>query len=130
MVMGVYYFYGLRPAGSWSWELEVEVGLMHWRMMAPGPWQDLKPEPEQGARSREQGAAKQSAKHLALAHWHMIIARMVPIGPGGLQSGFSILRYARRDFRQKKSGPRTPRPPGGPPVLGSLVLGVARGRAA
>ena len=46
---------------------------------------------------------------------------MVPIGPGGLQSGFSTLRYVRRDFRKKKSGPRTPRPPGGPPVLGSLV---------
>jgi hypothetical protein len=57
-------------------------------------------------------------------------ARMLPIGPGGLQSGFSFstLRYARRDFRfrKKKSGPRTPRPPGGPPVLGSLV-GVAGG---
>jgi hypothetical protein len=49
------------------------------------------------------------------------VARMVPIGPGGLQSGFSIPRYVRRDFRKKKSGPRTPRPPGGPPVLGSLV---------
>jgi hypothetical protein len=49
------------------------------------------------------------------------VARMVPIGPGDLQSGFSILRYVRRDFRKKKSGPRTPRPPGGPPVLGSLV---------
>jgi hypothetical protein len=46
---------------------------------------------------------------------------MVPIGPGGLQSGFSILRYVRRDFRKKKTGPRTPRPPGAPPVLGSLV---------
>jgi hypothetical protein len=45
---------------------------------------------------------------------------MVLIGPGGLQSGFSILRYVRRDCRKKKSGPRTPRPPGGPPVLGSL----------
>jgi hypothetical protein len=44
------------------------------------------------------------------------------IGPGGLQSGFSTLRYARRDFRKKKTGPRgLPAPPGGPPVLGSLV---------
>jgi hypothetical protein len=34
---------------------------------------------------------------------------------------YSALRYVRRDFRKKKSGPRTPRPPGGPPVLGSLV---------
>jgi hypothetical protein len=49
------------------------------------------------------------------------LARVTPIGPGGLQSGFSTLRYVRRDFRKKKSGPRTPRPPGGPPVLGALV---------
>jgi hypothetical protein len=49
------------------------------------------------------------------------LAKMLPIGPGGLQSGFSILRYVRRDFRKKKSDPRTPRPPGGPPVMGSLV---------
>jgi hypothetical protein len=52
---------------------------------------------------------------------YLLLARMAPIGPGGLQSGFSILRYVRRDFRKKKSGPRTPRAPGGPPVLGSLV---------
>jgi hypothetical protein len=50
-----------------------------------------------------------------------ISTRMIPIGPGGLQSGFSVLRHVRRDFRKKKSGPRTPRPPGGPPVLGPLV---------
>jgi hypothetical protein len=52
------------------------------------------------------------------------LARMVPIGPGGLQSGFSTLRYVRRDFRKNKSGPRTPRPPPVAPrswVLGSLV---------
>jgi hypothetical protein len=46
---------------------------------------------------------------------------MFPIGPGGPQSGFSTPRYVSRDFRKKKSGPRTPRPPGSPPVLGSLV---------
>jgi hypothetical protein len=47
---------------------------------------------------------------------------MLPIGPGGLQSGFSVLRYVRRDFRKKKIGPADfPGPPGGPPVLGSLV---------
>jgi hypothetical protein len=58
-------------------------------------------------------------------------ARMLPIGPGGLQSGFRVLRYVRRDFRKKtKPGPRTPRPPGAPPVLGSGFLSVARGRAA
>jgi hypothetical protein len=53
------------------------------------------------------------------------LARVLPTDPGGLQSGFSILRYVRRDFREHKSGPtRTPlpAPPGGPPVvLGSLV---------
>jgi hypothetical protein len=43
------------------------------------------------------------------------VARMFPIGPGGLQSGFSTLRYVRRDFRG------LPAPPGGPPVLGSLA---------
>jgi hypothetical protein len=47
---------------------------------------------------------------------------MVPIGPGGLQSGFSTLRYVRRDFRKKnRVCGLPPRPPGGPPVLGSLV---------
>jgi hypothetical protein len=56
------------------------------------------------------------------------VARMLPIGPGGLQSGFSTLRYVRRDFRKKKSGPRTPRPPRWPPGPG--FLSVARGRAA
>jgi hypothetical protein len=49
------------------------------------------------------------------------VARVLPIGPGGAQSGFSTLRYVSRDFRKKKAGPRTPRPPGAPPVLGSLV---------
>jgi hypothetical protein len=51
-----------------------------------------------------------------------------PWGPGGLCSPvlvlvlvLSTLRYARRDFRQNKSGPRTPRPRGGPPALGSFV---------
>jgi hypothetical protein len=48
---------------------------------------------------------------------------MVPIGPGGLQSGFSTLRYVRRDFRKKNRVRElpAPRPPGAPPVLGSLV---------
>jgi hypothetical protein len=50
------------------------------------------------------------------------VARVLPIGPGGAQSGFSTLRYVSRDFRQNKTGPWTPRPPGGPPVLGSLFL--------
>jgi hypothetical protein len=57
-----------------------------------------------------------------------VLARMLPIGPGGLQSGFSTLRYVRRDFRKTKSGPRTPRPPRWPPGPG--FLSVARGRAA
>jgi hypothetical protein len=54
------------------------------------------------------------------------VARMIPIGPGGMQmqSGFSTLRYVRRGFRKKKSGPRSPganpgspraNPPPGPP---------------
>jgi hypothetical protein len=69
----------------------------------------------------------------------MPLARMVPIGPGGLQSGFSTLRYVRSTkglpLSQKNNRVRglpapAPRPPGGPPVLGSLVLSVARGRAA
>jgi hypothetical protein len=50
------------------------------------------------------------------------LARMLPIGPGGPQSGFSAPRYVSRDFRQKKIGSAdSPPPPGGPPVLGSLV---------
>jgi hypothetical protein len=41
------------------------------------------------------------------------VARMLPIGLGGLQSGFSTLRYVRstKGLSQKKSGPRPPRPP-------------------
>jgi hypothetical protein len=39
--------------------------------------------------------------------------RMLPIGPGGLQSGFNTLRYVRRDFRQKKIG-SAPAPPVAP----------------
>jgi hypothetical protein len=40
-----------------------------------------------------------------------------------VQSGFSTLRYVRRDFRQKNRVRvrGLPAPPGGPPVLGSLV---------
>jgi hypothetical protein len=56
------------------------------------------------------------------------VARMLPVGPGGLQSVLSTLRYVQRDFRKKKSGPRTPRPPRWPPGPG--FLSVARGRAA
>jgi hypothetical protein len=56
------------------------------------------------------------------------VARMLPIGPGGPQSGFSALRYVRRDFRKKKSGPRTPRPP--PVAPGPGFLRAERGRAA
>jgi hypothetical protein len=56
------------------------------------------------------------------------VARTVPIGPGGLQSGFSTLRYVRRDFRQKKIGSADSPPPRWPPGPG--FLSVARGRAA
>jgi hypothetical protein len=45
----------------------------------------------------------------------MLIAKMLPIGPGGPQADFSALRYVSRDFRKTKLGPRTPRPPR-PPV--------------
>jgi hypothetical protein len=76
-------------------------------------------------RAEGQGPAALAASRRMLRLWEWVVvlpvARMVPIGPGGLQSGFSILRYVRRDFRKKKSGPRTPHPPGGPPVLGFLV---------
>jgi hypothetical protein len=64
---------------------------------------------------------KPTLLHIQAVTNRRVKARMLPIGPGGLQSGFSILRYVRRGFLKKKSGPRTPRPPGGPPVLGSLV---------
>ena len=37
---------------------------------------------------------------------------------GGQQPGFSSLSYVSKQFYRKKSGPRTPRPPGGPPFLG------------
>jgi hypothetical protein len=37
--------------------------------------------------------------------------RVLPIGPGGLQSGFSALRYVSRDFRQKKIGSADCPPP-------------------
>jgi hypothetical protein len=58
-----------------------------------------------------------------------LLARMIPIGPGGLQSGFSTLRYGRRGFRKKKIGPAdSPPPPRWPPGPG--FLSVARGRAA
>jgi hypothetical protein len=42
------------------------------------------------------------------------IARMVPIGPGGLHSGFSILRYVRRGFRKKNRVRGLPAPPVAP----------------
>jgi hypothetical protein len=42
------------------------------------------------------------------------VARMLPIGPGGLQSGFSILRYVRRDFRKKNRVRGLPAPPVAP----------------
>jgi hypothetical protein len=41
------------------------------------------------------------------------LARMLPIGHGGLQSGFSVLRYVRRDFRKKNRVRGLPAPPGG-----------------
>jgi hypothetical protein len=40
---------------------------------------------------------------------------------GGQQPGFSSLNYVLKQFYRKKSGPRTPRPPGGPPFLGMLA---------
>jgi hypothetical protein len=42
------------------------------------------------------------------------LARMLPIGPGGLQSGFSTLRYVRRDFRKKNRVRGLPAPPVAP----------------
>jgi hypothetical protein len=42
----------------------------------------------------------------------MVVAKLLPIDPGGLQAGFSILRYVSRDFLFKKSGPRTRWSPG------------------
>jgi hypothetical protein len=37
------------------------------------------------------------------------VTKVLPVGPGpgGPQAGFSTLRYAPRDFRKKKPGPRT-----------------------
>jgi hypothetical protein len=55
------------------------------------------------------------------------VARMVPIGPWCLQSGFSILRHVRRDFRKKKTGPRAPRPPGGTPATHQPAPGGTQG---
>jgi hypothetical protein len=37
------------------------------------------------------------------------------------QPGFRSLNYVLNGFYRKKSGPRTPRPPGGPPFLGMLA---------
>jgi hypothetical protein len=56
------------------------------------------------------------------------VARVLPIGPGGAQSGFSTLRYVSRDFRKKKSGSADSPPPRCPPGPG--FLSVERGRAA
>jgi hypothetical protein len=59
------------------------------------------------------------------------LAKMLPIGPGGPQTGFSARRYVSRGFRKKigsaDSPPAAPRPPGAPPVLGSLVRRSADG---
>jgi hypothetical protein len=56
---------------------------------------------------------------------------MLPIGPGGLQSGFSTLRYVRRakGLSQKKIGSADspPAPPGGPPALGCSLEWRAEG---
>jgi hypothetical protein len=40
---------------------------------------------------------------------------------GGQQPGFRSLNYVLKGFYRNKSGPRTPRPPGGPPFLGMLA---------
>jgi hypothetical protein len=56
----------------------------------------------------------------------LLVARMLPVGPGGLglQSGFSALskgpRYVRRDFRKKKIGSADSPPPRCPPGPGFL----------
>jgi hypothetical protein len=60
----------------------------------------------------------------AMAGVSVALAGMLLIGPGGPQSGFSTRvppDMYQGTFAKKKSGPRTPHPPGGPPVLGSLV---------
>jgi hypothetical protein len=49
---------------------------------------------------------------------------------GVQQPGFSSLSYVLKQFYRKKSGPRTPRPPGGPPFLGMLAWSMERGVAA
>jgi hypothetical protein len=58
----------------------------------------------------------------------LVVAEVLPIGPGAPQAGFSIPRYVSRDFRNFFSGLRTPRPPGAPPGPG--FLSAERGRAA
>jgi hypothetical protein len=58
------------------------------------------------------------------------IARMLPVGPGGLQSGFSVLRYVRRGFRKTTIGSANSPPPRWSPGPGPGFLSVARGRAA
>jgi hypothetical protein len=47
-----------------------------------------------------------------------IVRQNVTDWTGGQQPGFSSLNYVLKQFYRKKSGPRTPRPPGGPPFLG------------
>jgi hypothetical protein len=64
-----------------------------------------------------------------LARCFVIVARMLPIGPGGPQASFGIPRYVSRDFRNNNKNrsadsppPPVPPPvPGAPPVLGPLV---------
>jgi hypothetical protein len=54
----------------------------------------------------------------------------VPLGAGPAgcpQAGFSTPRCVSRGFRKNKSGPRAPRPPVPPPVLGFLVRRARRG---
>ena len=46
---------------------------------------------------------------------------MLRTGLGDQQPGFSSLNYVLKGFYRKKSGPRTPCPPGGPPFLGILA---------
>jgi hypothetical protein len=53
------------------------------------------------------------------------VARALPLALGGhRQTGFGALRYVSRDFRQKKSGPRTPRPLGPGFLSANLVRGA------
>jgi hypothetical protein len=57
------------------------------------------------------------------------LAKMLPIGPGGPQAGFSALRYVSREFRQKIGSADSP-PPRCPPGPGFLSAERGSGRGA